>query len=409
MRHVSPTIVISISSILFMGGVLFFPYNPVYAENSRTQSQTKRLNVPLTVADTANVKRSYSTVTSGVPLPRSADIKRKKALRIVNAKGKAIPAQFTVLARWGGKPKDRNKPIKWVLVDFNVKKLAANSKKKFRLQTGKAVRHKKRIHMKKSSEGITVNTGKARFVINKNQFDLFHQVYIDNNKDGKIDDPLLTAEKNSTARITTSDNAYTSENGTIENISIERKGPLHSIVLVKGWHTDTAGNKLLAFTARMHFYAGTSYARVQYSIWNDELMTNEGGQPNLKEFGSPQSLQFDGLSLTMQLNTGQNTAYALGGAAGKSWGGTLSQQAQLYQASSGGPRWNHAPENTQNQFRGFTAAANGTALHGACSEEEPSDNCRALGWADLSSTKGGVAVGVRDFWQNYPKALNVSA
>ena len=80
------------------------------------------LDVPLTVTDYAGIERISEPVTSGIPLPESADIKNPYSLRIFDSGGSPVPAQFTVLARWAGKPDDLSKPIKWVLFYFFSKR-----------------------------------------------------------------------------------------------------------------------------------------------------------------------------------------------------------------------------------------------------------------------------------------------
>ena len=78
------------------------------------------LDVPLTVTDHAGVTRVSDPVTSGVPLPRAANVTDVAQLQLTDADGQSVAAQFTALARWGGAPDDATKPIKWVLVDFQA-------------------------------------------------------------------------------------------------------------------------------------------------------------------------------------------------------------------------------------------------------------------------------------------------
>lgn len=370
----------------------------------------KTISVPLTIQDSQGIDRTNSALSSGIPLPRSAKIKNTNSLRIVDEEGKGVPAQFTVLARWDGKPNNIHKPIKWVLVDFVVDDLGAHQKKVYRLlNTGKQPEFAHTLSIDKNSDVLTVHTGVADFVIDKKQFTLFDQVSLDQNGDGKIQESVLK-EDGKGAVITQNDKKYSSKNtNSIEKIKVVRQGPLHSIVMVKGWHTNDAGKKLLAFTARLHFYAGSSAARVQYSIWNDEKMLNVNGQPDIKAFGSPHTIIFDDASLYLQLKNQQNVHYALGGTKKETWDGALTNSARIYQDSSGGPQWNHKPDNINNTFKGFKATANQNTLHDSCSNTADSADCRALGWADISSDGGGIAVGVRDFWQNYPKGLQVDS
>ena len=78
------------------------------------------LNVPLRVYNPLDVARTDQPVTSGMPLPRDLGITDTTRLRLVDARGDPVPAQFTPLARWGGALDDGSAPIRWVLVDFQA-------------------------------------------------------------------------------------------------------------------------------------------------------------------------------------------------------------------------------------------------------------------------------------------------
>jgi len=78
------------------------------------------INIPLSVSECAGIKRADEPLTSGIPLPESANITSTLDLEVCDNNNIRIPAQFTVLSRWHGIPSDETKPIKWVLLDFNA-------------------------------------------------------------------------------------------------------------------------------------------------------------------------------------------------------------------------------------------------------------------------------------------------
>jgi len=53
----------------------------------------------LTVRETAGVARESEIVRSGVPLARSLDVRTTGKLAIVDAAGRAVPAEFEILGR----------------------------------------------------------------------------------------------------------------------------------------------------------------------------------------------------------------------------------------------------------------------------------------------------------------------
>lgn len=93
--------------------------------------------VPLTVRDPAGGARAAEPVTSGVPLPKGA-VFSASDLRLVDARGLEVPAQFKVLSRWDGPPEDEAKALKWVLVDFQAD-VPAGGESVYRLQFGPGV------------------------------------------------------------------------------------------------------------------------------------------------------------------------------------------------------------------------------------------------------------------------------
>jgi len=78
------------------------------------------INIPLSVSEYAGIQRVDEPLTSGVPLPESANIISALDLEVCDNNNIRVPAQFTVLSRWHGIPSDETKPIKWVLLDFNA-------------------------------------------------------------------------------------------------------------------------------------------------------------------------------------------------------------------------------------------------------------------------------------------------
>ncbi len=414
-------------------------YLPLLLKGRGTQP-APGLDVLLTLREQAGVPRTSEPVTSGFPLPAEADITDIGRLRLTDAAGQPVAAQFVPLARWGGAPNDTSRPIKWVLADFRAD-VAAYDQTTYRLQAVDPAERRS-----DSARGITVtetetllmiNNGMARFLLSKTAFGLFEQVYQDRDGDGVMDDPLLAAPGQIAA--IADGTVYRTDASPPTETTVELDGPLHTVVRFRGDLRSEGGEKLLAYTARLHFYADHPLIRVLFTVWNDNPMVNVGGQPDILDFGSPNTVLFDDLSLRLVLSTDSGSSapcvregmqpasrlsgcnpvgaipdlpspptYTLAGGPGEVWSGPLTSTAELYQDSSGGPQWNHEPDNAANTFRGFEARSGGVILHPACGESDSEETCRSLGWAALTATGGGIAVGVRNFWQNYPKSIAVA-
>ncbi|MBI5295027.1 MAG: S-layer homology domain-containing protein [Chloroflexi bacterium] len=374
----------------------------------RTVSAAASFDIPLTVRENAGVTRIDDPVTWGVPLDKSFGVTSASQLQLTDALGQAVPTQCTVLARWGGAPDDAAKPIKWVLVDFQAD-VAANASAVYHLKNSTSPAHPSPIQVTDSAGTVEVDTGRARFMVSKSGFRLFDQVYLDRDGDAALDDSVLAGA----GRISASYNGatYFADTSQPGEVTLERSGPLHTVLRVRGWLKDASGaNKLLAYTARLHFYAGSAATRLEFTVWNDNVIANDGaGQPDIKTFGSPHTVLFDDLSVQMQLANAAAPSYTLAGTAAETWSGALGGSASLYQDSSGGAQWHHAPDNSITTFRGFTAEANGGTLHAACNASATDSQCRSRGWGGLSGAGAGVHAGVRYFWENYPKEIALSS
>jgi hypothetical protein len=79
-------------------------------------------SVPLEIKDNSGVARRDWPVTTGVPLPFGV-VQDVRQLRLTDAAGREIPAQFTVLSRYGA----RDNSLRWVLLDFQAE-VPANGK-----------------------------------------------------------------------------------------------------------------------------------------------------------------------------------------------------------------------------------------------------------------------------------------
>ncbi len=129
-------------------------------------------------------------ITCGVPLlPGQAKETSEFALALKDDAGRlnAVPAQFRVLARWWRK----DDSIRWVLVDAATT-IDAGAAKSFYLADAKSVvfppEKRVGVSVRQTDDAIEVNTGAARFVVNRKKFNFIDKAVIDLNGDGKLTD-----------------------------------------------------------------------------------------------------------------------------------------------------------------------------------------------------------------------------
>ena len=207
-----------------------------------------------------------------------------------------------------------------------------------------------------------------------------------------------------TFRTVPSGSDFASE-GVFETHVVER-GPLRSVIRVRGsFGPKTA--PVLEYTARYHFYAGSGKVKLVFTLENN----NHGGRTSTgnarnADIGGINCVFFDELILGLSPHVGQQPQICLGGSANRPpMVSGPGEHLELYQDSAGGEHWGryrdskfHPRPNSYVSFRGYRIDRD---------SESVDQGDRALGWLDVSGTDAGVTVGVKDFWQNFPKSLAV--
>jgi hypothetical protein len=130
------------------------------------------LNVPLRIHNPLEVARTDEPVTSGVPLPRDLALTDPGHLRLVDSAGNPVPAQFTVLARWGGSADDDAAPMRWVLVDFQATVGPQDTAYYFLQEGGPGPAPAHALVVTDGADALTIDTGAGQWSISKADGDL---------------------------------------------------------------------------------------------------------------------------------------------------------------------------------------------------------------------------------------------
>jgi len=398
-------------------------------------TNSQPVSVALSVSNGLDQPRTEEPVTTGVPLPRG-QLKDASALWIEDAaSGVAVPAQFTVMSRWNGTPDDETKDIKWVQVDMQSS-VAANGSSAYVLRSegGSNAALTTPVMVAETSDNLSVDTGPLQFAVSTGEFGaLFDGIWLDSDGDGVHETEVQAPGSGGGIVLTRTDGTVfrsTSDFGAAHSVEVELAGPMHTVIKVEGQHRTKADNGLcisdyrgcirdqldyLDYTVRIHAYAGTSYVRVFYSLTNPENFLqnayNSGGERLFQEW--------DGLSLNLALSTGtQPVGYTIGaespdgheypgnksanpGAGPELITGSLgsSSVVELYQDSSGVENWQDSPDGYWGtSFEGFRTYQD---------DQQQTSGLQAAGWTTVATDNWSAGVGVRHFWQNFPKGLRI--
>jgi hypothetical protein len=378
-------------------------------------------SVPITIADRAGVAHDSELVTFGIPLPRDWQVADPATLQLVDETGQPILAQFNVLARWGAPLAEMSAPVKWLLVNC-CSSVEANGRRTLTLQTGAAARAPPvplRIYTSQPGR-LTVDTGAATFVINTDsRFNLLEQVTLGGQSMLQPLPPRDAIAYRGVDGLSVVAGGRPDFTPRKTSVVVERSGPLSAVIRVAGSIPDDRQRAVLDFTARLHFAAGRNDVRLDFTVENNHpvIARADDNQPtNVHNQGSVNSVYIGDLQLKLRLRdangpltvrTEQETEIT-----------QPSLPLRLYQDSSGTDTWNNyvghvgwpgneAPAAPRLQsyctLPGYEISGGGLGA--------PKAGRQALGWitASRASDNGpSLTVAMRDFWQNFPKALEAA-
>ena len=348
----------------------------------------QRLSVPLRVVSPVAVDAGCQPITVGVPLPKGRCFE-SSAFSLVGAGEQSVPMQVEPLACWS------DGSVKWLLVDLLAPALREGTSE-FTLRIDEEHRTKRRsdsaagepgieVHVDEVRGVLRVDTGAVVFEVDRKRFLPFARVAA---KDADFIDGTL-------CETTLRDARGKKRTPHVESIDVETSGPVRTTLLVRGYFPSCRG---LRFAARLSFFAGTGLVQLRFTIHNPNRARHRGG---LWDLGDAGSIRFDDLSLVF-------------GAAAKpavvQWKAAFDDPFQsldgdaleIYQDSSGGENWqsrNHVNREGRVpcRMRGYRVRAG----------DENTSGLRGEPIVTLRSEALSLTVSMPEFWQQFPKALEV--
>lgn len=236
-----------------------------------------------------------------------------------------------------------DRTIKWLLVSTRVG-LVAKERKTLTLALGVDGPPEPPVMVASADGRIEVNAGQIVLTINRAT------------GEGVIRGPNGTLTPLPTSRLTTTDGAVLE--GRVEGVEVEEAGGRRAVILTKGHHVNEAGEPYFGFELRYYLHHGDLFVRVDHILQHDIV------SPEMKYGDEMRS--FAALDLVFPVGGDAATVDLEDGAAAR-----IGPGERLFQHED-----------------------NAYAVPDA-------EGTRAPGLA----TAGGLAVAVRDFWQNWPKAF----
>jgi len=312
--------------------------------------------VPLRVEEPAGVERTGWPVTSGIPLAKGA-LADDRAAALFDADGSEVPLQTEVLARWP------DGSIRWLLLDFQID-LAAGENKALLLRYGPDVRRtavEDPIRVTQQPDGkVTLEPGPVRLEYDPKRFFPQGAAWLTAAADGQPPERRLTinCQSDGVRLVDDEKRSYAPNCPSDEpvEIVIEQTGPVRACFRASGWHKSSDG-RMFRYVARIHAWRGQPWIRVFYTFVNDHQDALMAKIRSLEvRFRSDEGFSAEDCLLD----------------------GKPVKEGRLFQL-----------DESHYLLDGKPAGQ------------------RALGWAAVGSEKSGLAVGLREFWQNWPKAIRV--
>ncbi len=346
--------------------------------------------------------------TWGVPWPRGV-VSGSASFTLVGADGRVIPVQTWPLASWP------DGSLKWTAHAIPAGEGVGGP---LHLEEGVPAKPEKPVSVSEEAGVITVDTGVIQCRIPTMGSALIESI----TRDGETlaaDGELICRSRSSPdldAEGSVQQNSY---RGEIASVVIEQRGPARAVIKIEGKHAGQDGRKWLPFAVRMYFYAGGDAIRIAHTIIFD-------GDPE-RDFISGLGIRFSMPLKDALYDRHVRFATDGGGVWGESVRGLTGLQSDpglaVRQAQIAGQKtppldsWTpgvKAGVNYIPAFGDFTLAQLSSDAFEARKRTKEGftwlnsmTGRRADGLGYLGGPSGGIAFGIRNFWQSFPSQLDI--
>jgi hypothetical protein len=332
-------------------------------------SSAPALEVPLLAGASGQVARAAAIVTSGIPFARG-EVRDLSRLALT-AGGREVPAQFAATVAWD------DGSVRWALMDTQIAAPADGPVPLLLSDSGRNAAPAAPVLVEESVATVKLATGGLALLLAKRQPGLVASLTLDGRE-------LLTAA--SKGLVLVLDGGAEVQAGAPSEVKVEQAVPLRATVCLRGKFPGVH-NGLLGYTARVSLFAGQRFVKVH--LW----LENQGAAGYGKDpVRKPEWFAFDGLAVDLGLGLGGTIAARCEGVEARDALKVL-QVCKKTVVKYGEHKPYYPLENLA-----YTVTSRGKELK---------QGARTDGVVEIKGTAGALTVAVRDFWQNYEKAIEV--
>ncbi len=343
------------------------------------QLNSEVIHVPFVVKNETNAFCQLCPGEGGIPFPMN-ELKDLKAIRLRNAFGEDLPFQAKALAYWP------DQSIKWLSLNFETT-LNPDQGEGFFLDYGhpiKSIDFSSPMNISETNASLQINTGPLEVTLNKQQFYLYERIRLDQNSNHLFES---NEEVSSQAKLTLTFKGKeyrTDLDRKTYKLEVEEKGPLKIVVKASGWYQSEDGNRFCQAIVRYYFYQGKSNFKISHTL----IYT---GYPENKQYGAYEMLHLPDnepiesyeLKIPYHFSTANDEKIYMGLSHSEPRAIIAGDRVSLYQKN-----YDEAVLNQDVQVL-------------------PMEDT-FLGWMDLSNATEGIALSLRHFRENFPKAFKVN-
>jgi len=316
--------------------------------------------------------RTTWPLAQGVPFPRG-HVADDTPVRLSDASGKALPVQAHALARWP------DGSVQWLLVQ-TIAPIDAADPGAFRLEYGREVkpyRPRWAVRVRDLADRVSVNTGALQFLVLKTGFRFLDSLHVDLDGDGqfRLAEQLLSGDDLGGCFV---NDEYDSRNATPREVTVEEAGPVRAVIKVAGTHVNAAGEESLDYVVRIHAYAGQRLLRIEHTF--------------IARHDNPGKIDLNEVALRLPLRLSPDAKVTLGADGDQSIECKIGKGVRLVQDGD----YDSRNRKGWHKFQVFSG------------KREIGSGNEAAGYARIDTDKWSALVGIRHFWQNYPKGFDIS-
>jgi exo-rhamnogalacturonan lyase-like protein len=349
-------------------------FGPAHAEAaSATQ-------IPFTVRNYVDASHGRFHVQGGIPFPRAV-VQPDAPMAVLDAAGDPVEAEIKVTGYWP------DGSVKWVLVGMQPAVEALNTvfytlcvtEKAGPVGTPFAQQDDERIH---------VDTGRIRFAINRTSANLFESLSLlrEGNAVPVLKGPagsnlfvdVERRKEGQGARVLFDANADSQH----FSAELEEATPLRAVIRIEGTHASSEGMTFAPYTLRIYAYKNSGMLRLAHTFIYD---------------GEPREDFLRAIGVRLKVEPATITGYTFGGGKGA------------------GVHTKYVVDESLPAWRRGMLVQDGATHYRIAKVINPDTNSRlrvedgvqSQGWGALETDAGQVVAGIKNFWQEYPKAIEV--